>query len=237
MNQRSEVLDNTPSGLGKQQVPSQPEREPCKHYQAGHCRRGKMCKFDHTAQNCMEYNPYLESKCINEKCVKRHPRICPFFILKTCHFGSKCSLVHCEDTALYDKLSQRLQNLENKLSDPPPSKSCSEDLVMRMSDIEMRSKCFSTSIDNFCKDLLELSNNVQRNTLSTGHVKELEAENEFIHEKLIYLSECIEDKTEYLSTADKNVLCKMSRIEEDISVLKKTMIGVVKALELIQMLK
>ena len=51
---RSEVLD-IPSGQGDQQASCQPQRKPCKHYQAGHCRRGKKCNFHHNTQNCESF--------------------------------------------------------------------------------------------------------------------------------------------------------------------------------------
>ena len=298
MEQRSEVLD-IPTGPGEQQSSLQQERKLCKHHQAGHCRRGDKCNFDHNAEMCDQYNPYSERTCANEKCVKRHPGICPFFILKTCHFGFKCSLSHHADNT-YDKVSQRLLILENKLSDPPPSNSLFKDLAVRMSDFEERSKRLNRSINNIRKDLSEVSSEVKRTTISSGldkaqtckqvqkslkeivslkikiddiekmlmqkahemtifrananslhktqnkmddkqikienNIRDLENENQLVHEKLVCLSEYIDENFESFSAADENILSKYSGIEEDINVLKEAMRGTVKVLELLKII-
>ena len=330
MEQRSEVLD-IPTGPGEQQSSLQQERKLCKHHQGGHCRRGDKCNFDHNAEMCDQYNPYSERTCANEKCVKRHPGICPFFILKTCHFGFKCSLSHHADNA-YDKVSQRLLILENKLSDPPPSNSLFKDLAVRMSDFEERSKRLNRSINNIRKDLSEVSSEVKRTTISSGldkaqtckqvqkslkeivslkikiddiekmlmqkahemtifkananslhktvaliengnkemvenikqcshlasnirlnakeqqnkmddkqikienNIRDLENENQLVHEKLVCLSEYIDENFESFSAADENILSKYSGIEEDINVLKEAMHGTVKVLELLKII-
>lgn len=234
MEQRSEVLD-IPTGPGEQQSSLQQKRKLCKHHQAGHCRRGDKCNFDHNAEMCDQYNPYSERTCANEKCVERHPGICPFYILKTCHFGFKCSLSHHADNT-YDKVSQRLRILENKLSDPPPSNSLCKELAVRMSDFEERSKRLNMSINDIRKDLNEVSSDVQRTTIRGNDIKELEKENQFVHEKLVCLSEYIGENFESFSAADENILSKYSGIEEDINVLKEAMRGTVKVLELLKII-
>ena len=66
----------------------------CKNHLTGACFRGKGCKFTHLTEVCKNYDPGFETKCSDQPCGKRHPKLCRKFPTGHCKYGRKCHLVH-----------------------------------------------------------------------------------------------------------------------------------------------
>ena len=84
---------------------------PCLHHQYGHCKYGSHCRNQHTVETCSNY------PCLIEKCSKRHPRLCKFFLLTgLCRFNKDCSLLHLsKQTDQIADLEKEIGNLRQEV--------------------------------------------------------------------------------------------------------------------------
>ena len=97
------------------------EQVVCKYFQCGFCKFGDMCQKQHINKICST------QKCISKTCIKRHPKVCKYFLTqKSCKFGELCSYKHevhsnqSEISELKEKLSVlegSIELLNAKLSD------------------------------------------------------------------------------------------------------------------------
>ena len=62
----------------------------CQFHQYGHCKFSNSCDKTHTIMTCDSL------PCQDNKCAKRHLRICKFFAMYgCCRFAERCSFLHC----------------------------------------------------------------------------------------------------------------------------------------------
>ena len=75
----------------------------CRHFQCGYCKFGETCRKYHMKEICPTEG------CTNKSCLKRHPKMCKFFIIQQrCKFGEKCSYKHVK--AIHKNYNSELIN-------------------------------------------------------------------------------------------------------------------------------
>ena len=84
----------------------------CKYFQCGFCKFGESCRKQHVKETCPAQS------CTSNSCMKRHPKICKYFLVqKSCKFGEKCLYKHIDSTNPSDisDLKEKIVFLEDFL--------------------------------------------------------------------------------------------------------------------------
>ena len=84
----------------------------CKYFQCGFCKFGESCRKQHMKETCPAQS------CTSNSCMKRHPKICKYFLVqKSCKFGEKCLYKHIDSTNLSDisDLKEKIVVLEDSV--------------------------------------------------------------------------------------------------------------------------
>ena len=84
----------------------------CKYFQCGFCKFGESCRKQHVKETCPAQS------CTTRSCMKRHPKICKYFLVqKSCIFGEKCLYKHIDSSNQNDisDLKEKIVVLEDSV--------------------------------------------------------------------------------------------------------------------------